>query len=65
MNQDPLNPLDLLPLLPDEEQYIRDRARAVSGSSTSRYAIAGAIAGLVADGIESRRRSERAMEEAA
>jgi hypothetical protein len=60
MPTDPLNPIDLLPLLPDEEQYIRDRARAVSGSSTSRYALAGAIATLVADGIESRRRLERA-----
>jgi len=65
MHPDPLNPLDLLPLLPEEEQYIRERARAVSGSSTSRYAIAGAIAGLIADGIESRRRLERAIEAAA
>ena len=57
--------LDRLPLLPDEEQYIMDLARIQRGTGESRMAIAATIARLVADGIETRRRLERAIEAAA
>jgi len=64
MDYDPFSPLDILPLLTEEEQYVRELAKTTSGNDVH-YALAGAIARLVSDGIESRRKREQVQEEAA
>jgi hypothetical protein len=55
MDYDHFNPIDILPLLTEEEQYVRDLAKTTSGND-GHYALAGAIARLVSDGIEWRKR---------